>query len=187
MKQVMRFIYFAIAFCQMATAQQNVRTIFLVRHAEKAIATPDAALSPAGEKRAECLAQTFKDSGIKQIFVSDVKATQQTAGPLGKALNIKPSIIVAHDNSSLARSVLYGSRGNTLVVGDRDTLPVMIARLQGGSAKPVGENEYDQVFILPVIEGGGTPATSLRYCASLVSSAPVRQTSRSSARQKNQR
>src|SRR5882762_9030090 len=68
----LRAIFPALLLCQLGAAQQNVRTIFLVRHAEKASAAADAPLSSEGQKRAECLATTLKDAGIKQIYVTDV-------------------------------------------------------------------------------------------------------------------
>src|SRR6476619_8290466 len=86
---LIRAVFPALLLCQLAAAQQNVRTVFLVRHAEKASAAADAPLSPEGEKRAECLASTLKDAGIKQTYVTDVMRTQQTAAPLAKALKIK--------------------------------------------------------------------------------------------------
>ena len=158
-----RILLFSLTCFQLAAAQQNVRTIFVVREAERTSAAADAPLSPAGQERAGCLAQTFKDSGIKQIFVTETKATQATASPLANALNLKATIIPARDTSNLVRNLSYGGTGNVVVVAQSETLPVIIARLQGGSAK-VGEKEYDRLFVIPVIEGAGTQAATLRYC-----------------------
>ncbi len=129
----LRAVFPALLLCQMAAAQQNVRTIFLVRHAEKASAAADAPLSPEGEKRAECLAGMLKDAGIKQIYVTDVTRTQQTAAPLAKALKIKPTILPAKDPNALIKNLVYTGGGNILVVGHSDTIPFVIARLQGGT------------------------------------------------------
>ena len=83
---LIRAIFPALLLCQLAAAQQNVRTVFLVRHAEKTSAAGDAPLAPEGQKRADCLAVTLKDAVIKQIYVTDTMRTQQTAAPLAKAL-----------------------------------------------------------------------------------------------------
>ena len=119
----LRAVFPALLLCQMAAAQQNVRTVFLVRHAEKASTAADAPLSPEGEKRAECLAATLKDAGIKQIYVTDVTRTQQTAAPLAKALKIKPTILPAKDPNALIKNLAYTGGGNILVVGHSDTVP----------------------------------------------------------------
>jgi phosphohistidine phosphatase SixA len=151
--------------CQMAAAQQNVRTIFLVRHAEKASAAADAPLSAEGEKRAQCLAGMLKDAGIKQIYVTDVLRTQQTAAPLASALKIKPTILPAKDSNGLIKNLAYAGGGNILVVGHSDTVPFVIARLQGGTVAPIGENEYDRMFVMTIVEAAGTPASTLHYCS----------------------
>jgi broad specificity phosphatase PhoE len=136
-----------------------------VRHAEKASAAADAPLSPEGEKRAECLATTLKDAGIKQIYATDATRTQQTAAPLAKALKIKPTILPAKDPNALIKNLVYTGGGNILVVGHSDTVPFVIARLQGGTVSPIGENEYDRLFVMTIAEAAGMPASTLHYCS----------------------
>jgi phosphohistidine phosphatase SixA len=166
-KTLLRYFVPALMLCQAAPAQQSTRssTVVIVRHAEKASAAPDALLTPAGQQRAECLAQVLKDSAIKRIFVSDAKRTQQTAEPLAKALGIKPVVVPARDVSTLVRDVFYGTGGNALVVAHSDTVPMLIQRVQAGTVPPIGENEYDGLYVLTVLEGGATPVLKLRYCA----------------------
>jgi len=161
----LRAIFSALLLCQLAAAQQNVRTVFLVRHAEKASAAADAPLSAEGEKRAQCLATTLKDAGIKQIYVTDVLRTQQTAAPLASALKVKPTILPAKDPNGLIKNLVYTGGGNILVVGHSDTIPFVIARLQGGTVTPIGENEYDRMFVMTIAEAAGMPASTLHYCS----------------------
>ena len=163
----------ALVLGQIAIAQQQqpATTIVLVRHAEKASNAPDALLSPQGQQRAECLAHVLKDAGIKRIYVSDVKRTQQTAEPLAKALSIKPVVVPAKDPNTLVKDVFYGAGGNALVVGHSDTLPFVIQRVQAGTIAPIGENEYDGLYVLTVLEGSSTPVLKLRYCAASPASA----------------
>lgn len=175
-KTLLRYVLPALILCQAAVAQQAPRasTVILVRHAEKASAAPDAPLSPAGQQRAECLAQVVKEAGIKRIYVSDVKRTQQTAEPAAKALGIKPVVVPAKDVNTLVRDVFYGTGGNALVIGHSDTVPMVIERAQAGKVPPIGENEYDGLYVLTVLEGGSTPVLKLHYCAaSPHSSAPA--------------
>lgn len=161
---LVRAILPALLLCQLATAQQNVRTIFLVRHAEKVSSAPDAVLSPEGEKRAECLATTLKDAGIKQIYVTDLKRTQQTAAPLAKLLKITPTILPAKDSNALIKNLVYTGGGNILVVGHSETIPFVIARLQAGTVAPIGENEYDRMFEVTIAEAAAMPVVTLHYC-----------------------
>lgn len=147
-----------------AFAQQGARTIFIVRHAEATGTDVNATLTPAGEQRAQCLARTLADAGIRQIFVSEAKRTQQTAAPLATQLKINPSTVAANDVSSLVRNLLYGTAGNVLVVGHSNTVPVIIQRLQAGNVPAITEKEFDRMFVVTVMEGSGTPVASLRYC-----------------------
>ena len=162
---LIRAIFPALVLCQLAAAQQNVRTVFLVRHAEKTSAPGDAPLSPEGQKRADCLAVTLKDAGIKQIYVTDAMRTQQTAAPLAKALKITPKILPAKDPNALIKDLVYVGGGNILVVGHSDTVPFVIARMQGGTVAPIGENEYDRMFVMTIAEAAGMPAATLHYCS----------------------
>jgi phosphohistidine phosphatase SixA len=165
----------ALLLCQMAAAQQQpsprTSTVVLVRHAEKASNDPDAPLSAQGQQRAECLARVLKDSAIKRIYVSDTKRTQQTADPLARALGIKPTVVPANDPSTLVRDVFYGTGGNALVVGHSNTLPLIITRVQAGTIPPIGENEYDGLYVLTVMEGASTPVLKMHYCAASAPSA----------------
>lgn len=159
------FFFFAFLLGQLACAQQqNIRTIFLVRHAEKAPAPQDDTLNPTGLKRADCLAKMLQDAKIKTIYVTDAKRTQQTAAPLAKALKIEPTIIPAKDPNTLIRDLFYSKGGDILVVGHSDTLPFVLARLKAGTVPPIAENEYDRLFVLTITEGAATPVTTLRYC-----------------------
>jgi len=162
--------FFAISLSQAAGAQQlqqtqHTATVVLVRHAEKASNDPDAPLSPPGLERAACLARVLKDTGIKRIYVTDTKRTQQTAEPAAKAFGMKPTIVPVNDPSTLIRDVFYGQGGNALVVGHSNTLPLIIQRVQAGVIPPIGENEYDGMYVLTVMEGASTPVLKLHYCA----------------------
>jgi broad specificity phosphatase PhoE len=165
MKSLFLFLLFpALLLCQPASAQQNIRTIFLVRHAETGPGAQADALSPAGEKRADCLAKMLKDAKIKTIYVTDAKRTQQTAAPLAKALKLAPTIRPAKDPNGLIRDLFYTGGGDILVIGHSDTLPFILARLKAGTVPPIADNEYDRLFVVTISEGAATPVTTLRYC-----------------------
>jgi 2,3-bisphosphoglycerate-dependent phosphoglycerate mutase len=163
MKLLTRFFLPILLLSQFAIAQQGTRTIFLVRHAETTSVASDS-LSAAGERRAACLAKTLKEAGIKQIFVSDAKRTQQTAAPLAKALGVTPTVVPGNDPNALIRDVLFSASGNSLVVGLGDTLPFLLARMRAGTVSPIEANEYDRMFATTVVEGSATRAIVLRYC-----------------------
>jgi phosphohistidine phosphatase SixA len=166
-----RILLPAFLLCQLASAQAP-HTIFLVRHAEKASApADDPALTPAGEKRAACLAKMLQEAGIKQIFVTDTKRTQQTAAPLAAALKVTPTIIPAKDPNALISKLTYAGAGNILVVGHSNTLPFVLARMKAGTVQ-IGENEYDKMFVLAMAEGTAASMATLHYCECVTPAAP---------------
>jgi phosphohistidine phosphatase SixA len=173
-KTLLQFLLAAMVLFQVMAAQQpqHMSTIILVRHAEKASADPDAVLSAAGQQRAECLSHVLKDSGIKRIYVTDTKRTQQTAEPLAKALGIKPVVVPARDTTNLVQDIFYGAGGNALVVGHSNTLPTIIQRVQAGTVPAIDDNEYDGLYVLTIMEGSSTPVVKMHYCAASPHSAP---------------
>jgi phosphohistidine phosphatase SixA len=135
-------------------------TVFVVRHAERADASPgssptmssDPDLSAAGHARAASLATVLKDAGITAIFVTEYKRTQQTAAPLAKALGITPTIVKATDPGLTA--AIQQATGNVLVVGHSNTVPGTIKNLGVGAPLTVGDDEFDNLFI---VTPGRTP------------------------------
>lgn len=138
-------------------------TIFLVRHAERADAgaappptTPaDPDLSDVGRKRAESLASALKDAGVKTIFVTEFKRTQQTAAPLAQQAGITPSTIKADRTADLVAQLKAAlGAGNILVVGHSNTVPEVIKSLGIATPVTIGDNDFDNLFI--VTQNGAT-------------------------------
>lgn len=139
-------------------------TIILIRHADRSNAmTNDAPLSPAGEQRAADLAFVLKDAHIAEIFVTEVRRTQQTAAPIAARLHLNPVVIPHADTDALiARLRNLPADETVLVVAHGDTLPLLIDRLGGGPAAAVPDSEYDRLTILQT-GAGKTRVITLRY------------------------
>ncbi|HVL68989.1 MAG TPA: phosphoglycerate mutase family protein [Vicinamibacterales bacterium] len=148
-----------------AAAQQAV---FVVRHAERAdagaMAAPmmasDPDLSEAGRARAQSLAAMLKDAGITAIYTTEYKRTRQTAEPLAKALGIEATVVPAREMPSLVEKV-KAATGNVLVVGHSNTVGDVVTRLGAGETVKVGDNEYDNLFI--VLRTENPALVRLRY------------------------
>jgi phosphohistidine phosphatase SixA len=150
----------------MAQAQQ-VRTIYLVRHADKASDATDAPLSEAGRRRAECLANTLADAQVQQIFVSDLQRTQQTAAPLAEKLHLKPTAIPLGKVDDLVQAVRASKAPSILVVWHDKTLPKILLALGAPEITPIATTEYDRFFILTLAaetKDSQPRFTQLRYC-----------------------
>jgi len=144
----------------MATAA----TIILVRHAERnGGMAADVPLSPQGEARARQLALFLKDAGIRAIYTTEVKRTQQTAEPTAQEFHLQPVVIPQKDVDTLvSRLQALPDDETVLVVAHSTTLPSVVEGL-GGSTPALADAEYDRMVIV-VTRGKGKPAVlTLRY------------------------
>ncbi len=147
----------------------NTTTVVLIRHAEKQVnAISDAPLSPAGEVRANRLAQMFGDAStfgrIGNIYVTDTRRTQQTAAGVAQRLALTPKVVEARTSSAdLASQVLRENRGGrALVVGHSNTVPEIVAALADrDDVPPIGDEEFDTLYVVSVPTIGH--ATVLRH------------------------
>jgi phosphohistidine phosphatase SixA len=130
------------------------RTVFLVRHAERADASAspptmaaDPELSAAGRERAASLAAALKDAKITTICATEFKRTQQTAAPLAKALGLTTTIVSADHTAELIKRV-KSSKGNILVVGHSNTVPDVVKGLGIGLPVTIEDNAFDNLFVV---------------------------------------
>lgn len=138
-------------------AAQLPRTIVLVRHAERAEdGTNDPGLSPAGEARAQALADALRDARVSAIITSQYRRTQLTGLPLSNLTGAAPLIIAAsRDVPAHARAVAEAVRnrsaaGTIVVIGHSNTIPPIIAALGGPSMPNLCETEFSNLFTLTI-------------------------------------
>jgi phosphohistidine phosphatase SixA len=122
-------------------------TVFIVRHAEKADNSKDAELSEAGRSRAEVLANMLRDSKISVIYTTEFKRTQQTAGPLAKALGLTVTTLPAENHAALVAK-LRTSTANSLVVGHGNTIPGVIKALGISELVKISDSDYDNLLVV---------------------------------------
>jgi broad specificity phosphatase PhoE len=138
-----------------ASAQQ---TVFVVRHAERAdggagantmTGTPaDPPLSSAGEARAQKLASMLADAGIKAIYVTEFKRTQDTAKPLAAKLGLRVEVIPSKDTAALIAKVRAEHPNDAvLIVGHSNTVPDVVKAFTGRTVT-MSDEEYSAMFVL---------------------------------------
>jgi broad specificity phosphatase PhoE len=131
-------------------------TVILVRHAERADDSRDAALSDAGLRRAALLADVLADAGVDAIYTTQFQRTINTAGPLAARLGVKPVAVESAGSShaeDVARRVREHRSGTVLVVGHSNTVPAILEAL-GGPAVAVGDDEFSHLFIFRMTPAG---------------------------------
>jgi broad specificity phosphatase PhoE len=139
-------------------------TVILLRHAEKMKdQTDNPSLSVAGQLRAQHLAFVLGQAGITAIYTSQFDRTKQTAQPLADLLKIKPVEVNADFSDKLVEEILGKHAGErVLVVGHSDTVPEIIGML-GAKAGPIEDSEYDNLYVVTVIEKGNATAINMKY------------------------
>lgn len=162
-------VVLTIAFASVALAQDEV--VFVVRHAERAdggspasgqamTAAPDPALSAVGEARATALAKLVRAAGIKYVYATEFRRTQQTAQPAAAAAGAKITVVPAKDTSGLIARLQSDATlnpGAALVVGHSNTVPDILQALGVTDPVAVADDEYDNLFV--VVRGESGPAT----------------------------
>lgn len=161
-----------LVFAAWTWATADATTVIVIRHAEKdrgAGAGADPPLTPAGQARAELLAQMFGDANdaghIDAIYVSPALRNRLTAAPLEARLKVNAVVAPADDVAGLARRVVreHGG-GRVLIVGHSDTVPAIVAALTGSTKIPeIGEDEYGTMYIVTVPRIGHAIFLRLNY------------------------
>jgi len=147
-----------------AFAADDQGTIFIIRHAEKLSTAPDALLSAAGHKRADCLAHLLGEANIKTIFTSNIERTYQTAVPLANARHLTiERVLKTNPDELVEKAKAAAQTGDVLIVAHQETVADIVQRLGGGSIPQVSPNEFDRLTILHFTSSGAT-VTVLRYC-----------------------
>ena len=166
-----RIIAFALALLVLTPAAAYAQSLVIfVRHAERAdggaqaqtmTSTPaDPLLSAAGEARAAKLAMMLADAGIKAIYTSEFRRTQDTGKPLAAKLGLTVQAVAARDASVLVSKVkAEHSKDVVLIIGHSNTVPEAIKAF-GGPAVKMADDEYNAIYVLAPSTGA---LTLIRY------------------------
>jgi broad specificity phosphatase PhoE len=137
-----------------------ITTVILIRHAERVSTTDkDSAISDAGLERAAALANMLHDANIRAVYVTQYKRTQQTAKPFG----IEPVIVgtTATYAADVVDRIRKEHTGETvLVISHSNTIPDVIRQLGVANPPAIGDNVYDNVFIVTTA-GNASKLTTL--------------------------
>ena len=133
-------------------SQENIKTIFLVRHAEKADdGTSNPSLDEKGVMRAETLAKMLSSAEVTHIYSTNYKRTLETGQPLAKALGIEISTYDPRDPLAIQKISEESGTTTILVIGHSNTIPTMVNQLIGvDKYEQLGENDYDNLFTVTV-------------------------------------
>jgi broad specificity phosphatase PhoE len=139
------------------------KLVFVARHAERADEPArnleDPPLSAAGQARAARLSAMLADAGVRAIFVTQYKRTQQTAGPLAARLKITPQVMPVSVDALVQELKREHPKDVVLIVAHSTTIPGIIKGL-GGSDVKLDEKDYTSLFVVAPATGG---VSRIRY------------------------
>ncbi|MGQ0587550.1 MAG: histidine phosphatase family protein [Gammaproteobacteria bacterium] len=146
----------------------NTETVVLLaRHADRLPGQKTDELAPAGVERSKQFAHVLSKAGITALIHSDTQRAAQTAAPLAALVGIQPTEIPAKDFAAIAAEVRKRPGETVLVVGHSNTVPAIIAALGGPQLPDLGDNEFDDLFVLTLCRCNWRPArlVNLQYGA----------------------
>jgi phosphohistidine phosphatase SixA len=168
MKPLRRALTLALLLTTVAAfaAPPKVTTIIIARHAEKAGPQGDVPLSEAGHARADELARVLGGAGVTAVYDTQFARTQQTAAPLAAALHLTPMHV--ETTPAYAKTIVHDidqkHAGQTVVVvSHSNTIPDVLKELGIAQPPPIGDTQYDDLFIVTRVKGAPPKLTALRY------------------------
>jgi len=162
-----------------AAEPSATKTIYIVRHAEKAVreGERDPELTDGGEARALALRQRLAqiEGDTLSLYSSQYRRTMQTLAPIA---TLKGLTITSYDPAAgpgpLAEALRADPASNVLVAGHSNTIPALLEALGASPesmasvdlADPMGESRYGDLFVL-TISGDAVSLRAERFGADL--------------------
>ncbi len=146
MRYVVSFLLVILASCG--------NTYYIVRHAEKAEASPgmankDIPLSQAGQERALALEKILKNKNIAYVFSTDYLRTRSTAQPTADHFKLPIETYESSPDQDFI-SKLKSLKKNVMIVGHSNTVDELVNMLCGKKEMDgdLPESEYNTLFIV---------------------------------------
>ena len=147
----------------------SARHVFLVRHTEREWDGEDPPLTPAGEARAQVLAQTLRDAGVTAIITTQWRRTRDTAKQLANLLRITPEVVPVYEGKAVENiqevaAAVRRHKDETVLIVGHITVTGVIAALGGPRLPTICENVFSDLFFFTPA-GGEHGLVRLRYGA----------------------
>ena len=175
-KRKLRRIAFALLFTGFAVLlswffeSQVTTTVIITTHAElETDLNANSGLSDQGIKRANSLASTLSSvdvvSGVDAIYATTYRATQETAEPISRLLDLPINIVDQDIVEDFIESIKNDHSGQIiLIVSHPENLSRLVVELQGSKNINIESlNKNNQLFIVTVPWFGKVKTLQLTY------------------------
>ena len=177
-KRKLRRIVFALIFTGFAVLlswffeSQVTTTIIIATHTElETDLNSNSGLSSEGMERANSLASTLSSvdvvSGVDAIYATSYRATQETAEPISRLLDLPINIVDQNIVKNFIESIKDDHSGQIiLIISHPENLSGLVVELQGSKNINLDSlNNNDQLFIVTVPWFGKVKTLQLTYGA----------------------
>jgi|TARA_B110000263_G_scaffold94278_1_gene82465 broad specificity phosphatase PhoE len=175
-KRQLRRVAFALVFISFSVMlawffeSQATTTVLITTHTEtESDLQSNPGLTDAGTKRAISLQKMLLSidvvAGVNTIFATPLRATQETAEPISRSLNVPINIVDPKGVEELIEEIMDNHKGKIiLIVTHSEVLPQLIAGFQGSKKiQSASLQNLDQLFVVTVPWFGKVKTLQLRY------------------------
>ncbi|MGA1841460.1 MAG: VWA domain-containing protein [bacterium] len=146
--------------------ENNVTTVLLVRHADRA--DDYDYLSLEGWVRAKELTHVARKAGVTVIYSTDTQRTLDTVQPMSHLLGLEPIKYDFSDEDELADQILSTDEGEVVLVVGHSNNVLIIAQELGANiiSENISHTNYDNLYIVTHYPGdidGSTNIINLQY------------------------
>ena len=144
----------------------TARTVYVVRHAEKAVsadAPEDPPLAEQGTLRTAALAREIDVASLVAVYTTPYARTKGTGAPCAEAAGVLVTEYAPDGTAELVAKIKGALKGGVLVVGHSNTVPEIVKAL--GVAEPVvlGEDDFGDLYVVTLAPDGTATMERRRF------------------------
>ena len=165
MRITRRFALLALAFALVGCGG-TARTVYVVRHAEKAVsadAPKDPPLTEQGAQRAAALAREIDVASLVAVYSTPYARTKSTAAPSAEAAGVHVTEHDPKDTAGLVAKIREVKKGSVLVVGHSNTVPEIVQALGVAETVTLGESDFGDLFVVTLTPDGTATMERRRF------------------------
>lgn len=103
-------------------------------------------------------------SAVRAIYTTQYKRSILLAAPTAKRLNLTPMTVPAKELGALIAKIrALAKDGVVLVVGHSNTVPAILKSLGHAPVVTIGEEDFDNLFIVTMQPSGAPTVVHLKY------------------------
>ena len=165
MKKLSLFVFIIVCLVQNVSAQTELTTFVLVRHAEKGSdGTDDPELKPEGNERAKKFAALFAQANIDAIYSTRFKRTKNTVTPLAQSKGLEVQVYESMKPEVLDELITKHAGKTVVIGGHSNTVPQIANVLLGKNEfQQFSDTEYGNILVITLVKRGDGRVVRLMY------------------------